>query len=264
MIIGFIGLGNMAKAMIGGILKDGMVSAEDIIGSSATQETMEAVAREFGIRTEKSNRSVAMQADILLLAVKPVILPVVLEEIRDVVDENKLIISIAAGKKTKWIADYFSHPVKIVRCMPNTPALVQAGCSALCRNENVTDEDMATALRIAGSFGMAEVVKEYLMDVVGGVSGSSPAYVFMFIEALADAAVKGGMTRKQAYRFAAQTVMGSAKLMLETGRLPAELKDMVCSPGGTTIEGLEVLEKEGFRAAVMEAIDACIEKSAKL
>jgi len=264
MIIGFIGLGNMAKAMIGGILKDGMVSADDIIGSSATQETMEEVAREYGIRTEKSNRSVAGEADILLLAVKPVILPVVLEEIRDVVDENKLIISIAAGKTTKWIADYFSHPVKIVRCMPNTPALVQEGCSALCRNENVTDEDMTTALRIARSFGMAEVVKEYLMDVVGGVSGSSPAYVFMFIEAMADAAVKGGMTRKQAYRFAAQTVMGSAKLMLETGRLPAELKDMVCSPGGTTIEGLEVLEKEGFRAAVMEAIDACIEKSAKL
>ncbi len=200
----------------------------------------------------------------IILAVKPVVLPVVLEEIMDVVDDNKLIISVAAGKTTKWISQYFTKPVKIVRCMPNTPALVREGCSAVCRNENVSEEDLQTALTIVGSFGHAEVVAENLMDIVGGVSGSSPAYVFMFIEALADAGVKGGMPRKQAYRFAAQTVMGSAKLMLETGRHPAELKDMVCSPGGTTIEGLETLEKDGFRAAVMDAIDACVTKSKKL
>ncbi len=264
MVIGFIGLGNMAKAMISGILKDQLVNPEDIIGSSATQETMDRVSSEYGIRTNVSNKAVASAADILILAVKPLTLPVVLEEIMDAIDENKLIISVAAGKTTKWISQYFSRPVKIVRCMPNTPALVQEGCSALCRNENVTDEDLRTALRIIASFGTAEVVNENLMDVVGGVSGSSPAYVFMFIEAMADAAVKGGMQRKQAYRFAAQTVMGSARLMLESGRHPAELKDMVCSPGGTTIEGLEVLEQNGFRAAVMEAIGACVEKSKKL
>ncbi len=264
MVIGFIGLGNMAKAIIGGILGQQIVHPEDILGSSATQGTMDAVAKEYGIRTTPSNKAVAREADILILAVKPVVLPVVLEEIMDDVDENKLIISIAAGKTTKWISQYFSKPVKIIRCMPNTPALVQEGCSAICRNENVSDEELATALSLIRSFGMAEVVNENLIDVVGAVSGSSPAFVFMFIEALADAAVKGGMQRKQAYRFAAQTVMGSAKLMLETGRHPAELKDMVCSPGGTTIEGVEELKSDGFTGDVMKAIDACVDKTRKL
>ena len=264
MVIGFIGLGNMAKAIIGGILGQQIVHPEDIVGSSATQGTMDAVAKEYGIRTTPSNKAVAREADILILAVKPVVLPVVLEEIMDDVDENKLIISIAAGKTTKWISQYFSKPVKIIRCMPNTPAIVQEGCSAICRNENVSDEELATALSLIRSFGMAEVVNENLIDVVGAVSGSSPAFVFMFIEALADAAVKGGMQRKQAYRFAAQTVMGSAKLMLETGRHPAELKDMVCSPGGTTIEGVEELKSDGFTGAVMKAIDACVDKTRKL
>ena len=131
-------------------------------------------------------------------------------------------------------------------------------------SKNVTQEELHEALVLLESCGMTEVVSENLMDVVVGVSGSSPAYVFMFIEAMADAAVKGGMPRKQAYRFAAQSVLGSAKLLLETGRHPGELKDMVCSPGGTTIEAVEVLEKAGFRAAVMEAVDACIEKSRNL
>ncbi len=141
---------------------------------------------------------------------------------------------------------------------------MQAGCSAVCKNENVTDEDLEKALQIIRSFGLAEVVNENLMDAVGAVSGASPAYVFMLIEAMADAGVKGGMPRKQAYRFAAQTVMGSAKLMLETGRHPGELKDMVCSPGGTTIEGLQVLEEEGFRGAVMDALEAVMNKSKEL
>ena len=264
MVIGFIGLGNMAKAMISGILKDQLVNPEDIIGSSATQETMDRVSSEYGIRTNVSNKAVASAADILILAVKPLTLPVVLEEIMDAIDENKLIISVAAGKTTKWISQYFSRPVKIVRCMPNTPALVGEGCTAVSRNENVSDEEMIQVMNILHSFGTAEIVQENLMDVVGGVSGSSPAYVFMFIEAMADAAVKGGMSRKQAYRFAAQAVLGSAKLLLETGRHPGELKDMVCSPGGTTIEAVEVLEKRGMRAAVMEAIDACIEKTSRL
>lgn len=262
--IGFIGLGNMAKAIIGGILHDELVEPQNIIGSAATQETMDAAADQYGIRIEKSNKEVAKKADLIVLAVKPVVLPVVIEEIREVVDESKLVLSVAAGKTTKWLSEQFEHPVKIIRCMPNTPALVQEGCSAICRNSNVSDEELDEVMRVVSSFGLAEVVSERLMDTVGAVSGSSPAYVFMFLEALADAGVKGGMPRKQAYRFAAQTVMGSAKLMLETGKHPGELKDMVCSPGGTTIEGLEALEKDGFRAAVMDAIDACIEKSAKL
>ena len=264
MVLGFIGLGNMAKAMLSGILKEQFVAPEDIIGSSATEETMEKVRQKYGIQVTASNREVAKASDVIILAVKPVVLPVVMEEIRDYVDDSKLIISVAAGKSCKWIGDYSEKPVRIVRCMPNTPALVQAGCSAVCKNENVTDEDLQKALQIIRSFGLAEVVNENLMDAVGAVSGASPAYVFMLIEAMADAGVKGGMPRKQAYRFAAQTVMGSAKLMLESGRHPGELKDMVCSPGGTTIEGLQVLEEEGFRGAVMDALEAVMEKSKNL
>lgn len=256
----------MGKAMLGGMLKKQIVSPEDVIGSAATAQTREDVEEQFGIRTTASNREAAREADILFLAVKPIQLPVVLEEIREEVerDADKLIISVAAGRTTKWYSDYLQGPVKIIRCMPNTPALVEEGCTAVCRNQYVTDEDLKKALEILRSFGIAEVVHENLMDVVVGVSGSSPAYAFMFIEAMADAAVKGGMPRSQAYRFAAQSLLGSAKLLLETGLHPGELKDMVCSPGGTTIEAVEVLEKKGFRGTVMEAVDACIEKSRKL
>ncbi len=264
MTIGFIGLGNMAKAMISGIIRKQLVNPEDIIGSAPTESHRQALEETYGIRTTESNRQVVREADIVFLAVKPIQLPVVLEEITETVNEEQIIVSIVAGKTTKWIGEYFSKPVKIVRCMPNTPALVGEGCTAVSRNENVSDEELPTVMNILHSFGTAEVVPENLMDVVGGVSGSSPAYVFMFIEAMADAAVKGGMSRKQAYRFAAQAVLGSAKLLLETGRHPGELKDMVCSPGGTTIEAVEVLEKRGMRAAVMEAIDACIEKTSRL
>lgn len=162
------------------------------------------------------------------------------------------------------IQEAFERSIKLVRCMPNTPAMVGEGCSGVCRNELVSDEEMDRCMKLLGSFGIAKEVPEKMMDAVGGVSGSSPAFVFMFIEALADGAVKAGMPRKQAYQFAAQTVYGSAKLMLETGMHPGELKDMVCSPGGTTIEGVKTLEEMGFRGAVMNAVGACVDKSQKL
>lgn len=148
--------------------------------------------------------------------------------------------------------------------MPNTPALVLEGCTGVCANANVTGEELDTALTYLRSFGRASVVAESLMDAVVGVSGSSPAYVFIFIEAMADAAVAAGMPRAQAYEFAAQAVLGSAKMVLESGKHPGELKDMVCSPGGTTIDAVKVLEEKGLRAAVMAAMEACIEKSKRL
>ena len=161
-----------------------------------------------------------------------------------------------------YLKEAFGRPeLKLIRCMPNTPALVLEGCTGVCAEENVTEEDMEQVLALLRSFGIASVVPERLMDVVVGVSGSSPAYVFMFIEAMADEAVAAGMPRKQAYEFAAQSVLGSARMVLETGRHPGELKDMVCSPGGTTIQAVKVLEEKGMRAAVMDAMDACIEKS---
>ena len=181
-------------------------------------------------------------------------------------EESKdcIVVSIAPGKTLAYFEENLGRRVKVVRCMPNTPALVGEGCTGVCANKNVKKEELEQVLALIRSFGVAEAVPESLMDVVVGVSGSSPAYVFMFIEAMADQAVAAGMPRKQAYQFAAQAVLGSAKMVLETGMHPGELKDMVCSPGGTTIQAVKVLEEKGMRAAVMDAMEACIEKSRQL
>ena len=264
MTLGFIGLGNMAKAMIGGILQKGLMGPNEIIGTAQTEATCQKVANKYGIQVRSSNAAVAAESDIIVLAVKPQYLKVVIADIMDSVTENKVIVSIAAGKTIGWIEKEFEKPTKIIRVMPNTPALVGEGCSAVCRNDLVSDDDYHFIKELLESFGKAYTVPESLMDVVVGVSGSSPAYVFLFIEAMADAAVAGGMPRKQAYEFAAQSVLGSAKMVLETGKHPGELKDMVCSPAGTTIEAVRALEEGGFRGTVMKAVSACIDKSRSL
>lgn len=264
MKIGFIGLGNMAKAMIGGMLKQEMVRPEDIIGSAKTQETRERMQAEYGIQVRERNEETAAEADVLVLAVKPQFFEEVIGQIRDVIRPETLIISIAAGKTLTWIGEAFGRKIRLVRCMPNTPALVGAGCTGVCANENVSEEEKKYSLQLMESFGRASMVPERLIDAVGAVSGSSPAYVFMFIEAMADAGVAAGMPRAQACEFAAQAVYGSAKLVLESGMHPAQLKDMVCSPGGTTIEGVRVLEEKGMRGAVIDALTVCVEKSKAL
>ena len=175
--------------------------------------------------------------------------------------QGKIYVSIAPGKTLAFLEQGLGSGTKIIRTMPNTPAMVNAGMTAVCPNSHVTDAECSLILRIMQTFGKAELIDESLFDAAVAVAGSSPAYVFMFIEAMADAAVKEGMARPQAYRFAAQAVLGSAKLALETGKHPAELKDMVCSPAGTTIEAVVQLEKHGFRSAVMEAMTACAAKS---
>ena len=264
MRIGFIGLGNMARAMIGGMLGNQIANPGDIIGSAKTRTTLEAVRSEYGIGIRDTNAEVAKEADVLVLAVKPQFFQEVIAEIRAEMSADTLVISIAAGKTMQWIEDTFGAKIKLVRCMPNTPALVGAGCTGVCVNDRVSQEETDYSIRLMESFGKARLVPEHLMDAVGAVSGSSPAYVFMFIEAMADAAVAAGMPRAQAYEFAAQAVYGSAKLVLESGRHPGELKDMVCSPGGTTIQGVRVLEERGFRSAVTDALIAAVEKSKKL
>jgi pyrroline-5-carboxylate reductase len=202
------------------------------------------------------------RAEIVILAVKPMFYESVIGEIRPVVTKEQIFISIAPGKTLRWLADQFgSSDFKIVRTMPNTPALVGEGITGVTPCEGMDDKDIQTVLTILESFGKAEVIDEHLMDVVVSVSGSSPAYVFMFIEAMADAAVADGMPRAQAYTFAAQSVLGSAKMVLETGMHPAQLKDMVCSPGGTTIEAVRVLEEKGMRSCVIEAMKACTQKA---
>lgn len=261
MMIGFIGCGNMAGAMIGGIIASGIIKADEIIASAAHQQTLDRAADEYGINVTPDNRKVAADSQVIVLAVKPVYYSQVIEEIRDVVDENKIIVTIAPGQTIKSLEERFGRRVKLVRTMPNTPALVGEGITAMCVNENVTKEDEEYIYKLLCSFGKAELVSESLMDVVVAVSGSSPAYVFMFIEAMADAAVADGMPRAKAYTFAAQSVLGSAKMVLETGKHPGELKDMVCSPGGTTIEAVRVLEREGMRSAVIEAMKACTKKA---
>ncbi|MCM1062848.1 MAG: pyrroline-5-carboxylate reductase [Eubacterium sp.] len=259
---GFIGLGNMAGAMIGGMLEKQIMKAEDIIGSAKTAATRDRVREKYHIMTAERNVQVAEEADILFLAVKPISLAEVIAEIRDAVKKDALVVSIAAGRDLKFLKEAFRRPdLKIIRCMPNTPALVLEGCTGICAGEEVPREEVDRVVRMMGSFGRASVVPERLMDVVVGVSGSSPAYVFLFIEAMADEAVAEGMPRKQAYEFAAQAVLGSAKMVLEMGMHPGELKDMVCSPGGTTIQAVKVLEEKGMRAAVMDAMEACIERS---
>ncbi len=261
MKVGFIGCGNMAKALIGGILKKKLVKPEDILASDKSSEARNLAEETYAIRVTEDNAQAAREADYLILAVKPQFLAEAVAEIREAVREETVILSLAPGKTLAWLEEQFGRPLHLVRTMPNTPALAGEGMTALCPNDAVTAKERAGAEKLFGSVGRTEFVPERLMDTVTGVSGSSPAYVFMFIEALADAAVEGGMPRNQAYAFAAQSVFGSAKLALESGKHPAELKDMVCSPGGTTIEAVRVLEKNGFRSAVIEATAACIEKS---
>ncbi len=257
---GFIGCGNMASAIIGGILSSGISTPEDLIASDSSPAARERILKELKI-SSASNRETAMQSDILFLSVKPQFYPDVISEIADCVRPETVIVTIAPGKTLAWLREQFGRDLKIVRTMPNTPAMVKEGMTGVCPNAQVTEEDLARVMAILESFGKAEVVPEHLLDVVTSVSGSSPAYVFVLIEAMADGAVADGMPRAQAYKFAAQAVLGSARMVLETGRHPGELKDMVCSPGGTTMEAVRVLEEKGFRSAVIEAEKACVKKS---
>ena len=263
-MIGFIGLGNMAKAMIGGMLDKQIVKRDELIGTAKTEATREAVRDAYGIGIRNTNAEIAKEADVLILSVKPQFLQEVIGEIRSEMSINTLVISIVAGKTMQWIEDAFGRKIKLVRCMPNTPAMVGAGCTGVCVNDRITQEDVDYSIKLMESFGIARLVPEHLMDAVGAVSGSSPAFVFMFIEAMADAAVAAGMPRAQAYEFAAQAVYGSAKLVLESGKHPGELKDMVCSPGGTTIQGVRLLEEKGLRGAVIDALTATVEQSKRL
>lgn len=264
MRIGFIGCGNMATAMIKGMLDSKIVSGSDITASAKSEKTKEKIRKELQIRCARDNASVVESADVIFLAVKPQYYEEVIKEIKDAVNEEQIIVTIAPGKTLKWLTEKFGKDVKLIRTMPNTPAMVKEGMLGLCKNELVTDKEMEQVCRLCESFGKAKEVPEHLMDVVVGVSGSSPAYIFMFIEAMADAAVAEGMPRAQAYTFAAQSVLGSAKMVLETGMHPGALKDMVCSPGGTTIEAVSVLEQKGMRSAVIEAVRACIKKAGEM
>ena len=259
--IGFIGSGNMGSAIIGGIIKANLVPPTNIIASDIMENTLTTLNQTFGIETTTDNVKVAEMSDIIFLAVKPNVYGNVIKEIKENVKDDVIIVAIAAGQTISTIETHFGRDLKIVRVMPNTPALVGEGMAAISPNKMATEEDTQKIVDIFSSIGKTEIVGEYLMDVVTGISGSSPAYGYLFIEAMADAAVAEGMPRNQAYQFSAQALLGAAKMVLETGKHPGLLKDQVCSPGGTTIAAVNELEKQGFRNAVICAVKSCVDKS---
>ena len=264
MRLGIVGLGNMANAMIGGIVKAGIFSPADIWGSDANAAQRDKTAKEHRINTSEQNKDAVSGSDYVIIAVKPQVYEAVLPDIKSAIKPDTVVISIAPGKTLSFLAERLGNESKIVRLMPNTPALVGEGCTGVCRNQNVSDDEFAFVKKMLEGFGRAYEVKENQMDAVVAVSGSSPAYVFMLIDAMADGAVAEGLDRATAIQMAAQAVLGSAKMVLETGKHPGQLKDMVCSPAGTTIDAVAVLEEAGFRGSVIDAMSACAEKSRKI
>lgn len=265
MKLGFIGTGNMGTAIIKGYLGSHGDSADSIFAYDKDSEKLASLTTELGIGKCRSIAELTEKSDVLILAVKPNIYDFVLPEIRDVYQAGKIIVSIAAGISIGFIENILaSKDVKIIRVMPNTPAMVNAGMTALCRNRNITDNEFEPIIELFRSIGRAEVVEETLIDTVTGISGSGPAYTYMFIEALIDGAVKNGMNQEQALIFAGQTVLGAAKMVLETGIDPVTLRINVCSPGGTTIEAVHALQNNGFHDNVLEAVAAATEKSKQM
>ena len=262
--IGFIGAGNMAEAMIRGLLEARLATADRLIASDIVEARRQGIDQRYGVRTVAEGRDVVAKASVLILAVKPQDMEAALKGIATTVDQTKTIISVAAGTPIAFIAERLPAKARIIRVMPNTPALVLAGAAGIAKGEYATAQDLQIAEAIFSAVGKVVVVAEKHLDAVTGLSGSGPAYVFLFIEALADGGVKMGLPRDVATLLAAQTVLGAAKMLLEGGRHPAELKDMVASPGGTTIAGLHALESGGLRGTLMEAVEAATIRSREL
>lgn len=260
--IGFIGAGNMGFAMMTGITKNGM--KDELIFNDRSLDRKIFVVEQLEVKPMDTNVDVVKNAKYIVLAVKPEFVQEVIDEIKEYINDENIIISLSPIAIDN-IKAMFGKQVKVVRVMPNTPALVAEGMSVLSFSDDTySKSEMSTIESIFESCGKYEIMDESFMNAVITISGSSPAYVYMFIEAMADAGVRYGIHRDMAYRLAAQAVLGSAKMVLETGEHPAILKDRVCSPGGTTIEAVAVLEQKGFRNAVIEAMDACYKKADSL
>jgi pyrroline-5-carboxylate reductase len=262
--IGFLGGGNMAEALIRGLVRGGHARPDHIWASGPRAERMTLLAEQYAIRTTTDNCALAAAADLLVLAVKPQILDRVLVEVSGSIRPHALVVSLAAGVPTRAIERRLPGKMRVVRSMPNTPAVVSAGATAIARGTHADDGDLATARLMFDSVGLTVVLEEGQLDAVTGLSGSGPAYVFLIIEALADAGVKVGLSRRTAQKLAAQTVMGAAKLLLDTDGHPGQLKDMVTSPGGTAISGLHTLEQGGLRTTLINAVEAATNRSREL
>jgi len=262
--IGVIGGGKMGSALITGILSRDLVPAENVTVSDVVKERREDLKRACGVNASDDNKKTVKSADIVILAVKPQIMAEILQETAAVVDTKKLIISIAAGISTQYIEAYLKKGARVVRVMPNTPAMIGEGATAITSGAHATEGDMALALHIFEAVGIAVAVKEDLMDAITGLSGSGPAYGFVIIDALASAGVNMGISRDIALKLAAQTLLGAAKLCLRGDKHPAELRDMVTSPGGTTIAGLKALEEGRITATLIAAVEAATLRAKEL
>ena len=261
--IAFLGGGNMAEALIKGMLSAEVATSRQMVVTDTSPARLNYL-KKYNINLAKSNQEAVQEAEIVLLCVKPQVMDAVLAEIAAAADSKKLVISIAAGITISRIEKALTSNPRVIRVMPNTPALVLSGAAGLAKGSSATSEDMVLALEIFDAVGRAVVVDEKLMDAVTGLSGSGPAFVFTVIEALSDAGVKVGIPRPLALELAAQTVFGSAKMVLETKEHPAKLRDMVTSPGGTTIAGMHELEKGKLRAVLMNAVEAAANRSKEL
>jgi pyrroline-5-carboxylate reductase len=261
---GFIGGGRMASALVKGLLAAGLTKPDRVLASDVLPAAREALARETGIAVTSANLQVAARSDVLVLAVKPQVMTEVLEELRPAVTEKHLVVSIAAGIRISQLSDWLGHDRRIIRVMPNTPCLVGASASAFSRGPAATAEDAALVQRLLTAVGRAFELPEHLLDAVTGLSASGPAFVAVMIEALSDGGVRMGLPRDVAMTLAAQTVYGTAKMVLEAGLHPAVLKDMVASPGGTTMAGLHALERGGVRAALIDTVEAATQRAVEL
>jgi pyrroline-5-carboxylate reductase len=263
--IGFIGSGNMGTAMISGLIDSGASRADDITCSDVREDILQEINAKFGVRTSTNNVEVASAADIVILAIKPQIMVPVLRELRDCLDMSKLIISIAAGVPLAAIESCLDKDLRLIRVMPNVAVSVREGAAAIAAGAHTLKEDIDLAMAIFNSVGKSIFLKENnLMDAVTGLSGSGPAYIFMVVDALADAGVKVGLSRQDALLLASQTILGAAKMLIETGDHPGSLKDSVTSPGGTAIAGLHTLEKGGLRTTLINAVEAAAQRSVEL
>lgn len=264
-MLGFIGTGNMATAIIKGLLSSGILTGEDIAVYDIAIDKANALAEEYGVKVFDSEKEIAKNCDKVVLSVKPNVFPSLLGKIDgDLKENNPLIISIAAGKTIDFISGCLSYDAKIVRVMPNINAKVGGAVSAYCGKSNVSEEELAFVKELCESFGIAVNISENLFSTYSAIGGCSPAFAYMFIDSLARAAVKNGMPKAQALEVAAGAVLGSAKMILESEEHPWALVDQVCSPGGTTIEGVASLQNSGFEATVMDAVQASIDKDKKL
>jgi len=263
--IGMIGTGNMGKALIDGLIASGTAKAENITCSDTSEQQLADVREKYGVETTMDNIAAVKAADIVIYAIKPQIMASVLKETADFLDKNKLIISIAAGVPMAAIESLLNKELRLIRVMPNVAVAVKEGATAIAAGGKATEEDIQLAMAIFDSVGKTIFLGEnYLMDAITGLSGSGPAYIFMIVDALADAGVKVGLSRKDALFLASQTILGAARLLIETDAHPGQLKDSVTSPGGTAIAGLHTLEKGGLRTTLINAVEAATNRSREL